>query len=73
MPAPDLSRSEPDQFLDGDMTPADLIELLEALNFRRAPWQREHPSRLVSIDREVRDYLVRDDGSDGELGHGPKS
>ena len=43
MLAPDLSRSEPDQFLDGDMTPADLIELLEALNFRRAPGSANTP------------------------------
>jgi hypothetical protein len=37
MPAPDLSRPEPDQFLDGDMRPADIIEALEVLSFRRAP------------------------------------
>ena len=60
MPAPNLSRPEPDQFLDGDMTRNDLVEILESLSFRRAPWQREEPCRLVSLDREVLDYLVRD-------------
>jgi hypothetical protein len=58
MPAPDLSSPEPDEYLDGDMTPADIVEILETLNFRRAPWQREQPCRLVSIDVEVRNYLV---------------
>jgi hypothetical protein len=50
----DLSRPEIDQFLDGDMKLADIIEVLESLSFRREHnWHREQPCRLVSLDREV--------------------
>jgi hypothetical protein len=36
MPMPDLSsKAEPDQFLDGDMRPADIIEVLEGLSLPR--------------------------------------
>ena len=38
--------------LDADMTAADLVEILERLQFTT-----EH--RLISLDRDVRDYLVR--------------
>jgi hypothetical protein len=49
----------PDQFLSGDMKPADIVAALEDLTFRRTrSWQREPPCRLLSIDVEVRNFLV---------------
>jgi hypothetical protein len=45
---------EPDIF-DGDLTPSDLVYMLENLNFG-------HANRVlctIRIDRQVRDYLVR--------------
>ena len=48
MPAPDPSKTEFEE-LDGDMKPADIIEILR---------QRD-AQRLISLDAEVRDFLVR--------------
>jgi hypothetical protein len=42
----------PAEELDADMTATDLVETLERLQFTT-----EH--RLISLDRDVRDYLVR--------------
>jgi hypothetical protein len=59
VPAADLGRLEIDQYLDGDMKPADLIAALEDLTFQRTrDYQCAQPCRLLSIDREVRDFIV---------------
>jgi hypothetical protein len=56
MPAPDPNKIEPEE-LDGEMRPADIIEILQSLHFGRGCRHRD-AQRLLSIDAEVRDYLV---------------
>jgi hypothetical protein len=59
VPSADLSRPEIDQYLDGDMRPADIVEILEGLSFqRRTRSAHEQPARLLSIDSAIRDFLV---------------
>jgi hypothetical protein len=57
MPAPDPDRTEPEA-LDGEMRPSDIVEILRGLHFGRGCRQRD-AQRLLSLDAEVRDYLVR--------------
>jgi hypothetical protein len=57
MPASDPSKTEFEE-LDGDMKPADIVEILRGLHFGRGCRQRD-AQRLLSIDAEVRDFLVR--------------
>jgi len=56
MPAPDPNKIEPEE-LDGEMRPADIVEILQGLHFGRGCRHRD-AQRLLSIDAEVRDYLV---------------
>jgi hypothetical protein len=57
MPAPDPNKIEPEE-LDGAMKPADIVETLQRLHFGRGCRHRD-AQRLLSLDAEVRDYLVR--------------
>ena len=56
MPGPGQSHVQPHHrqppILSADMTPAELIDVLEHLPFYRGPI-------LLRVDRDVRDYLVR--------------
>jgi hypothetical protein len=56
MPAPDPNKIEPEE-LDGEMRPADIIEILRGLHFGHGHRHRD-AQRLLSIDAEVRDYLI---------------
>jgi hypothetical protein len=57
MPAPDPNKIEPEE-LDGEMRPADIVEILRNLHFGRGCRHRD-AQRLISLDAEVRDFLVR--------------
>jgi hypothetical protein len=54
---PDLDEIEHEE-LDGEMTAADILEILQGLRFGRGCRQRD-AQRLISLDAEVRDFLVR--------------
>jgi hypothetical protein len=56
MPTPDPNKIEPEE-LDGEMRPSDIVEILQGLHFGRGCRHRD-AQRLLSIDAEVRDYLV---------------
>jgi hypothetical protein len=57
MPTPDPSKTEPEE-LDGEMRPSDIVEILRNLHFGRGCRYRD-AQRLISLDAEVRDFLVR--------------
>jgi hypothetical protein len=57
MPTPDPSKTEPEE-LDGEMRPSDIVEILRNLHFGRDCRYRD-AQRLISLDAEVRDFLVR--------------
>jgi hypothetical protein len=57
MPAADPSKTEPEE-LDGEMRPSDIVEILRNLHFGRGCRHRD-AQRLISLDAEVRDFLVR--------------
>jgi hypothetical protein len=57
LPAPDPNKIEPEE-LDGEMRPADIVEILQGLHFGRGCRHRD-AQRLISLDAEVRDFLVR--------------
>jgi hypothetical protein len=58
MPAPDPNKIDEPEALDGEMRPSDIVEILRGLHFGRRCRHRD-AQRLLSIDAEVRDFLIR--------------
>jgi hypothetical protein len=46
------------RILNGDMTSADIVEVLERLEFRNERTGRDDAMCLLRLDSPVRDYLV---------------